>query len=876
MNSSRNHRKSIYVNSEDEEKLKTICEFILLDQYNDFTHFDRFEKCFQPLLNDKNLNLTSIYKEICGGKRKYINFSRLSKAYAKYINNSSELSNETKKFFRILLNDIYKKDGSFIGETQEKCHNYSTLKSHKGRKCLTKIQVFNDSQNNIHGIQLFYDDVLKDKMFPTKIENDLILCLDLKLALFEQELRRETETNEFISSNKINYRDGITHIFGTLNSKTKIINFLGFKCASGKTLFVGFPDGKGFLFGKFGYRLHDINIQINEKGINKIVPFFNFPNPRRNFFIHQQKAKAAIKEEDIPIYEEEKIASIKDEKEIDQLISVPIIDHSIFIDPKMLDNTKGNDYKEVVNQVDRKWMMNRSKTIQPKSNKIYNSIDINKLYDKEYQERSNLLNNFSIIKNDDNDNKFKILHLFKKVKNLNEIFRSTKINIKSESNKSNKKWNGDIPTASYLNFLHNIRNYKLLKTKFGNLIHNKIRELTNDRAQITMLSQTIPDMNRKDRIINQGENRNKKYRRVNIVNKMIKIWEKLKSNKENKENKEVKNSDDDKNKKVYFLDENKYTTYNSFDKNDEYENNEDEESKNDDIYIEKYKKLKIAQENWKFFVDGVCSMKTVYIIQTIGTIIKAIHAYNNDNIPIKEKLRLYHLLEKNEKIVEFLSNEQKNNSQKSQIAEKGLGNNKEKNPNNLKETIEEDEYKYNDYQNEDFLLPDKYPEKITSLEELDLNMKNLSKILNNRSINLETKEKAKKLQDLYFIQRNIIIENKTKDAKDEIISKLDIDINEIYKKENQKREEAKEIQRLENMKEKLQEKDDLQDNVHIVSITSLKQPNKIFHGQKMYRGKEPFVDPLFKPEKSSLCPFNDEGWILPGQTWESEIGRAHV
>ena len=31
----------------------------------------------------------------------------------------------------------------------------------------------------------------------------------------------------------------------------------------------------------------------------------------------------------------------------------------------------------------------------------------------------------------------------------------------------------------------------------------------------------------------------------------------------------------------------------------------------------------------------------------------------------------------------------------------------------------------------------------------------------------------------------------------------------------------------------------------------------------MYKGKEPWIDPMFKPCKENLCPYNQSGWVLP-------------
>ena len=42
-----------------------------------------------------------------------------------------------------------------------------------------------------------------------------------------------------------------------------MVNFLGFKWISGKTIFVGYPEGDGFLFGNFGKKFHEIKVQMS-------------------------------------------------------------------------------------------------------------------------------------------------------------------------------------------------------------------------------------------------------------------------------------------------------------------------------------------------------------------------------------------------------------------------------------------------------------------------------------------------------------------------------------------------------------------------------------------------------------------------------------
>ena len=94
---------------EEDLNLKTIAEYLFFDEYKDYVTYNRFEQCFQPLFNEANIALDTVFKEICGPKKKYINYPRLINAYRRY--KSGNTSNDLKVFFAKLLNEIlsYKK-----------------------------------------------------------------------------------------------------------------------------------------------------------------------------------------------------------------------------------------------------------------------------------------------------------------------------------------------------------------------------------------------------------------------------------------------------------------------------------------------------------------------------------------------------------------------------------------------------------------------------------------------------------------------------------------------------------------------------------------------------------------------------------------------
>ena len=166
--------------NEDQIKIKTLCEYLFFDQFQDTSTFPRFEQCFQPLFNNVNLSIETVFKDICGEKKKYINYNRFAKAYLNHLN-GRDPSNDTNIFFTTLLTKILKEENSYVGKTLENTYIFSTAKSCKKRQCVTKIEVLSDKKGKIHGINLEYDGVYKSKMYPPKIDDELVVSLEMNL-----------------------------------------------------------------------------------------------------------------------------------------------------------------------------------------------------------------------------------------------------------------------------------------------------------------------------------------------------------------------------------------------------------------------------------------------------------------------------------------------------------------------------------------------------------------------------------------------------------------------------------------------------------------------------------------------------------------------
>ena len=258
---------------EEDLNLKTIAEYLFFDEYKDYVTYNRFEQCFQPLFNDTKISIDKVFKSIVGEKKKYLNYPRLVHAFLEYKNNSQSTIPDLKIFFEKIFGSILQKENAFIGKPQEKTFNFCTPKACKRRECLSEVKILSDKDGAIHGLILEYDNIVQNKMYPSKIEQDLVISLEMKLGILDDNIKKDL--GKLAGVKEEFCKDAVTHIFGTLSEEKKLINFLGFKCVSGKTLFVGYPSGQGFLFGKFGKKFHEVKLHTTLEGINFFQPGFN-------------------------------------------------------------------------------------------------------------------------------------------------------------------------------------------------------------------------------------------------------------------------------------------------------------------------------------------------------------------------------------------------------------------------------------------------------------------------------------------------------------------------------------------------------------------------------------------------------------------------
>ena len=360
-------------------KLKTICEFLFYDNYQYWATYSRFEKCFQPLFNNININLYEVFTSIIGKQKKYMTYKRFLKAYFHYKNNEVKDSKDLYLFFDIIFNKILKGVNEYIGKHEEysleqNIFSFSTKKSKKPKNnesnesFISRLQVLKDKHEKIMGIALQYDDIDNYALYPKGIKRKLLLGLEINLDIINKDsFIRNQKLYENINLSL--YRDSITHIFGTIN-ENNIISFLGFKCVSGKTVYFGIPDGESFLFGQFGKKFHNLRLEMKKnEGITLLEPGF-IANKRANYHLNKfndEKMKSSLlrrkKMEKEEILMDEKYITTMSGDKLNQFITTPVMEDGGFSTQDTKETIAGYDYKEVVNQSNRDWIKNNYKNV---------------------------------------------------------------------------------------------------------------------------------------------------------------------------------------------------------------------------------------------------------------------------------------------------------------------------------------------------------------------------------------------------------------------------------------------------------------------------------------------------------------------------------
>ena len=309
-------------------KIAMVCDYLVLDRFQDLSSFLRFEKCFGPLFSNEKPNfLFEVFQEICGHKKKYITFGRLISAYLIWKSHLSK-NEDFNKFMSILFNKMIKKNNEVVGIPVEKGKVFSTRNA-RGRKVISKFSVLSDIKKNaIKGFHIQYDDVF------------------------------ELEINFGPNGSNIRDRDGISHIGGKYSKTKNIIKFLIFKCRSGKTFYIGDNTEEKneqielFLFGTSSCQLKSLRIELVNDQLMYFEPKFQ-PSTRINqkivpFDLIDDKFIDECINNAPLIFEENELSNIPLEEISTNSLLVPCISDDAFIDKNTLvEAIPGKDFNEI-------------------------------------------------------------------------------------------------------------------------------------------------------------------------------------------------------------------------------------------------------------------------------------------------------------------------------------------------------------------------------------------------------------------------------------------------------------------------------------------------------------------------------------------------
>ena len=902
----------INLTEEEKKKINTICDYLFFDQFTEMATYLRFERCFQPLLtNDKDTDIEDLFKEICGPKKKYLNYKRFVKSYLNYKEN--KVSKELKEFFDKLFNSILKEEK--VGEFEGGKLTYSTMKANKNRDCITSIEVLNDKEQIIHGVNVIFDEIFENKLYPKKLEETLSVGLELNLRILDENRLEKRKLPKNIKDSY--FRDVVTHVFGTVDEKTNYITFLGFKCISGKTQFVGTPKGKSFLIGEFGKKLNQLKCQMTMDGITCLLPYLD-KNLRPNVYLSKKISELTLEDinKDEIILDEKYLSKLTDEEEIDKYITTPLIDDAHFFNFNLKDDIFGNSLKEVIKKQPKRWMRNRieREKMIPRPRRFLSLNDFMLKYNEEHRRRGRYY--FAP--------RFGLL-------DPRRMHRRRRLHFGYgygfggfPHGPFHRHFSPFGPRPPFGRFGPMPPSMRAFSTPhFGNIMPHYPHFMSYGPhfpyrfSQEQFYQYPSAYMSYDPRF---PYSQTKYYERLD---NRYDNYEDLIGEKQKKENDKLKAGQNKKLKAKKgnqgYVDDYYKNYYDDYDLNMAYDYPSYQYSNinyNPNIKIIKSKiRAKYLRKDILQSYNYMTPQSEIYRPIPKRIEIDAQEEYEPDQqvfdqqVLEQEQEQIQAQQEEQEQIQaqyeaqeqqEIQTPEEEEAQIQQQNAEQEQQQYAEQEPvqeqeqiqaqyevaqqEEPKEEIQEviaqqtqgeiiegnveepkagDEEKANNDNDddEDILIPDEHPEETTTLEELDEQLESLKKLLGDENIKEEEKKKLLQLQKLYTQQKNILLDNAEEKEKAEMMNKSDIKIENYIKEEKEKRE--KEEEDIEKIIEKEIDENTDKTEAKIISITTARNPSKIFRNQEMYTGANPWTDPMFVPCKDNLCPSDKKGWILP-------------
>ena len=657
------------VSEEELNKIKTIAEYLFMDQYQDTCSYPRFEECFGVFMTKENIDLPIVYKTICGKRKKYITFRRLIISYNQWKKNPEKNNKEFQKFMKLVYNDLLHNSDEEVGFKTEKSVYFNT-RNCQNRKAISKFSVITDEEKEIiRGFQIYYDDFFKNDLFLNKESEKYFISLEINLIA---ETPTNLEADESFPS--INDRDGITHIGGTYNDEG--IKFLVFKCRSGKTSFIGRPDGTPFLYGNYKKQLQRIKIGVKNNRLVYIEPHFESverynpiidkkPNEISNFYLKEDK----------PIFEEKLLINMVEEDSEKSILQPLVSEDKFYNAKKYQDKIFGNKFKDICPIIYRfntkfidnkkgKYIFNVNNILAEAGQFVDNHKkrikNISQSIGKKISEKIPTILPGTL-------QKLSLGEYLQDVGNFDSLLGKLGINILDTAKKGKKGANGILKNA-----LSGISQFLS-----GDINNNNEKNQENIIQEQVLLEEQIQSQRSKDNNKLRGGIKNK-------IPKIKGVFQGLNNNMKEMVGNSVKGG---LKNLLTNLNSNHRSNYYI---NDDYQREQEERKKiqekirrqHEDELKKKIaeeelnKKRERAQKFWKYFVEKYIKDQGIFIIQTIGAVIKALNILKMEangietNYTSEEKIYLFRILKSNRNVVIMLSRAHKEAMRKKREEEK--------------------------------------------------------------------------------------------------------------------------------------------------------------------------------------------------------------
>ena len=630
-----------------------------------------------------------------------------------------------------------------------------------------------------------------------------------------------------LTEDKINGRADMNTMDGITNvfgTYTDKITFIGFKCRSGKTSFYGKPEGTPFFYGGIGRHVKTFKCEVKNGALTSILPGY-VDVIRKNPYIDKSinEIQDDINHADDYVYEEETLVNITDPDELDNNIRNPMIPDDFFFDKTLEDKIKGTDINEIIPDKE--------------VNKEIGKYAVN---DKEIKI--------------DPDKLMEEAALYSKYKELREQLQNQKDYLldTGKFDELPKDPDGEYKIGEPVDgkdlniFIHNPQNYDNLTREVGLSVEDAIKSESPGEKHLGP-ERDFPEVDKLKKKSSQLNNRNDMQDYYDNVNSGL--FDRITPEEED-----------------VSINKNLYTR-----------------KETQDEIVENEKK---AQFNWRLLSFKLSSKEGIFILQTIGGVIRAMRILKDEEkgkkIPTEEKLKLYKVLKVNKPIVDMLSQahiealrskeeEDELRHQLDDLKNKKELNEEEKKNNRILEKNKQGlavematiafKEKAKELNANDLPLISSKLKKLAEMKKKAKDKRqermineyirelNRDKVAIIKAIKDKNRKKLKKINSTVF--NDIVNENKTERDK--------LKANAIKQIEKAQKEEDKQIEKqMPKAKE--------------ISFQKVKIPEGINVYRKQKLNGPVFQDELFKPIKKNLCPIRENGsWNLPHGIHKEDI-----